>query len=213
METPANNRPQGLSLARLLPLLILGAGLVAFFALGLNKYLTLDLIRENREALKVWVYENKTEAVLLFIGSYIVVAAFSLPIGDADVVVANFNGNSLSVLLGNGDGTLQSAVNYATGGGPNGIVIGDFDADTGRGALLLEDRNGDPHLVSGEDLGVYLKDELRTLRLVFLNACKTATTSARSGRDPFAGRSGLPGVAHVVAVASAVAVASTTVSP
>jgi hypothetical protein len=64
---------------------------------------------------------------------------------------------------------------------------GDFDPATGRGALLLEDRNGGPHLVSGEDLGVYLKDELRTLRLVFLNACKTATSSARTGFDPYAG--------------------------
>ena len=89
METPVN-RPQGLSLARLLPLVILGAGLIAFFALGLNKYLTLDLIRENREALKVWVYENKTEAVLLFILAYIVVAAFSLPIGVLVSITGGF---------------------------------------------------------------------------------------------------------------------------
>jgi uncharacterized membrane protein YdjX (TVP38/TMEM64 family) len=90
METPANNRPQGLSLARLLPLVILGAGLIAFFALGLNKYLTLDLIRENREALKVWVYDHKTEAVLLFIVAYIVVAAFSLPIGVLVTITGGF---------------------------------------------------------------------------------------------------------------------------
>lgn len=90
METPANNRPQGLSLARLLPLVILGAGLIAFFALGLNKYLTLDLIRENREALKVWVFDHKTEAVLLFIVAYIVVAAFSLPIGVLVTITGGF---------------------------------------------------------------------------------------------------------------------------
>ena len=40
--------------------------------------------------------------------------------------------------------------------------------------------DGSPDLVSGEDLGVYLRDELRLLRLVFLNACKTAATSARA---------------------------------
>jgi uncharacterized membrane protein YdjX (TVP38/TMEM64 family) len=90
METPAEKKPQGLTLTRLIPLLILGAGLVAFFALGLNKYLTLDLLKENREALKVWVYENKVEAVLLFITAYIVVAAFSLPLGALLSVAGGF---------------------------------------------------------------------------------------------------------------------------
>ena len=70
-----------LSFARVLPLLVLGAGLVAFFALGLNKYLTLDLLRENREALKDFVHDHKTQAVLAFIAAYVIVAAFSLPLG------------------------------------------------------------------------------------------------------------------------------------
>jgi uncharacterized membrane protein YdjX (TVP38/TMEM64 family) len=70
--------------------LILGAGLVAFFALGLNKYLTLDLLKENREALKVWVHDHKTQAVLLFIVAYIVVAAFSLPLGALLSVAGGF---------------------------------------------------------------------------------------------------------------------------
>ena len=69
------------SFARVLPLLVLGAGLVAFFALGLNKYLTLDLLRENREALKDFVHDHKTQAVLAFIAAYVIVAAFSLPLG------------------------------------------------------------------------------------------------------------------------------------
>jgi uncharacterized membrane protein YdjX (TVP38/TMEM64 family) len=90
METPANNRPQGLTITRLIPLLILAAGLLAFFALGLNKYLTLDLIKENREALKVWVHDNKTQAVLLFIMAYVIVAAFSLPISALVSITGGF---------------------------------------------------------------------------------------------------------------------------
>ena len=35
----------------------------------------------------------------------------------------------VSVLLGNGDGTFQPAVEYAAGSGPLGIVAGDFDGD------------------------------------------------------------------------------------
>jgi uncharacterized membrane protein YdjX (TVP38/TMEM64 family) len=90
METPTEKRPQGLTLTRLIPLLILAAGLVAFFALGLNEYLTLDLLKENREALKIWVYEHKVEAVLLFITAYVVVAAFSLPLGALLSVAGGF---------------------------------------------------------------------------------------------------------------------------
>ena len=64
---------------------------------------------------------------------------------------------------------------------------GRFDQATGAGALVMAKEDGTLDLVSGEDLAVYLRDELRLLRLVFLNACKTASTSARSGIDPFAG--------------------------
>ena len=80
METPDTKPKSGFSLVRLFPLLLLGAGLIGFFALGLNDYLTLDLLKENRGALKEWVYAHKTEAVAMFIVAYIVVAAFSLPI-------------------------------------------------------------------------------------------------------------------------------------
>lgn len=80
MET-TETKKTGFSLVRLLPLLVLAAGLIAFFALGLNQYLTLDLLKENREALKVFVHDHKTQAVLAFIVAYVVVAAFSLPLG------------------------------------------------------------------------------------------------------------------------------------
>jgi uncharacterized membrane protein YdjX (TVP38/TMEM64 family) len=92
METPATNakRRSGLTFARLLPLLLLAAVLVAFFAFGLDKYLTLDLLKENRGALKDFVHAHKTQAVLAFIAAYIVVAAFSLPIGSLLSVAGGF---------------------------------------------------------------------------------------------------------------------------
>jgi len=52
--------------------------------------------------------------------------------GNADLVTANYNNGetgSASVLLGNGDGTFQSHVDYEAGTGPDGLAIGDFNGD------------------------------------------------------------------------------------
>ena len=61
---------------------------------------------------------------------------------------------------------------------------GDFNADAG-GMLLLEREDGSPDRVTGDVFAMSLADQ--PLRLVFLNACKTGTTSVRSGVHPFAG--------------------------
>jgi sugar lactone lactonase YvrE len=49
--------------------------------------------------------------------------------GIADLAVANYNGASLSILLGNGDGTFTLRSNPATGTNPNSIGVGDFNGD------------------------------------------------------------------------------------
>ena len=61
---------------------------------------------------------------------------------------------------------------------------GDFDPATGRGALLLENDDRSPHRVDGEVFRVMVERE--QLQLVFLNACKTATTGS-GVIDPFGG--------------------------
>lgn len=62
---------------------------------------------------------------------------------------------------------------------------GEYDAERG-GSLILEDSNGDADFVDGERLQILFGDEKR-LRLVFLNACKTATDRSSESLDPFAG--------------------------
>ena len=42
--------------------------------------------------------------------------------GKLDVVTANSNNNTISLLLGNGDGTLQTVTSYAIGSSPRGLV-------------------------------------------------------------------------------------------
>ncbi|MFN0179992.1 MAG: CHAT domain-containing protein [Gemmatimonadales bacterium] len=83
---------------------------------------------------------------------------------------------------------VQADILYKLAGGDYHVIHymghGDFDAGEG-GMLLLEDKNGNPHSVTGDVFAAWLADE--PLRLVFLNACKTGTTSARTGVHPFAG--------------------------
>lgn len=53
--------------------------------------------------------------------------------GIMDVVVGNTNdsdpNHSVSVLLGKADGTFEAAVNYAAGGEPSSMAVGDFNGD------------------------------------------------------------------------------------
>ena len=49
--------------------------------------------------------------------------------GKLDLAVANNSGNNISVLLGNGDGTFQPAVNYGVGSSPESVAVGDFNRD------------------------------------------------------------------------------------
>ncbi len=70
---------QGSSLKRLLPILILIAGLIAFFAFGGHRYVNFDSLEKHREALLALVAEHGLAAVLGFIVIYAVMAAFSIP--------------------------------------------------------------------------------------------------------------------------------------
>src|SRR5256886_11486970 len=49
--------------------------------------------------------------------------------GDTRLDLAVVNADSVSVLLGNGDGTFQTAVNYDAGSYPSSVVAGDLDGD------------------------------------------------------------------------------------
>ncbi|MCP4202639.1 MAG: hypothetical protein GY769_11975 [bacterium] len=49
--------------------------------------------------------------------------------GNVDVVVANTQDDSVSVFLGNGDGTFQPASHYSVGGEPRGVAVLDADGD------------------------------------------------------------------------------------
>jgi hypothetical protein len=49
--------------------------------------------------------------------------------GKLDIITANAGSSAVSVLLGNGNGTFQTAVNYATGTTPVAVAVGDLNGD------------------------------------------------------------------------------------
>jgi VCBS repeat protein/FG-GAP repeat protein len=49
--------------------------------------------------------------------------------GKLDLALANSGSNNVSVLLGNGEGTFQAAVNYSAGTTPSYVAVGDFNGD------------------------------------------------------------------------------------
>ena len=79
-----------LSLAKLIPVVILIAGLVASFAFDLDRYLSLSALKENREALTGWVADTGLVAWLAYAGVYALVTAFSIPGGAVMTIASGF---------------------------------------------------------------------------------------------------------------------------
>lgn len=68
-----------MTVRRLLPLALLAVLVAAAFALGLNRYLTLDALRDNRAMLLDLVGHHAAAAIIAFVGVYAAVVALSLP--------------------------------------------------------------------------------------------------------------------------------------
>lgn len=64
---------------RLLLLLLLAAGITAFFVFDLNQYLSLDRLQSGRASLLNWVASNPVLSRVGFFAGYVLVAALSLP--------------------------------------------------------------------------------------------------------------------------------------
>jgi hypothetical protein len=73
---------------------------------------------------------------------------FSVAVADfnrdtrQDLVVANFNSDSVSILLGDGTGVFTGPTNTAVGDGPFSVAVGDFNAD-GNPDIVTANENSD----------------------------------------------------------------------
>ena len=70
--------------------------------------------------------------------------------------MANYFGEALSVLLGNGDGTFQAHVNYNAGSGPVWVAVGYFNGD-GRLDFAVTDFDGSGGPGSGVLVSILLQ--------------------------------------------------------
>ena len=78
------------AIKRYLPLLVPVAGLVAFFALDLGRYVSFEVLRENRVTLLTWVQNAGVLAVLTYMAVYAVAVALSLPGGAVLSITGGF---------------------------------------------------------------------------------------------------------------------------
>ncbi|MDF1687083.1 MAG: TVP38/TMEM64 family protein [Parvibaculaceae bacterium] len=120
----------GFSLARLTPILVLIAGLGAFFWFDLDAYLSLEVLRENRAGLGVWVAENAVLAAVVYILIYTVLVALSVP----GALVATLTGG---LLFGTVFGGLYTVI-----GATAGATIIFLAAKTALGDMLRAKASG-----------------------------------------------------------------------
>jgi uncharacterized membrane protein YdjX (TVP38/TMEM64 family) len=90
ISEPAPAAPPRPLWLRFLPLGLLAAGLATFFALGLQRYVTFAALADHRAALLAWVGEHPALAPLIYVLSYILVVAFSLPGGALMTLTGGF---------------------------------------------------------------------------------------------------------------------------
>ena len=90
--TENDSRPaaKGWSARRFAPLVVLAAGLVAFFAFGLDDYASCKALRDHREVLLQFAAGLGALAALLFMASYALVIAFSVPGGSVMTIAGGF---------------------------------------------------------------------------------------------------------------------------
>lgn len=76
--------------ARLIPIAVLVTGLIGFFAFGLDEYVTLTTLKENRQLVAEWVQAAGIMAFIAYLVIYATATAFSLPAAGIITIAGGF---------------------------------------------------------------------------------------------------------------------------
>ncbi len=106
--TASRGTASAFDVRRFLPLAVLVIGLVAFFALDLDRYLSFSTLKDHREALVGYVESHALVASASFAALYALVVAFSIPGGALLTITGGF-------LFGIVWGTLLVVIGATTG--------------------------------------------------------------------------------------------------
>jgi uncharacterized membrane protein YdjX (TVP38/TMEM64 family) len=88
--TPAHLDAAKSWLKRLWPLLVLLAAMAFVFAMGWHRYLTVEMLAENRGALRDYIAANTLLSLAIFVVIYAAVIALSLPGGAVMTIAGGF---------------------------------------------------------------------------------------------------------------------------
>jgi hypothetical protein len=72
-----------------------------------------------------------------------------------DLAVANNGDNSLSVLIGNGNGTFQTPMKYTVGNGPSSVISADFNNDSGQDLAVSNQLHNTVSVLLGNGNGTF----------------------------------------------------------
>jgi len=87
--------------------------------------------------------------------------AASVAVGDfnsdfkVDLAVANYDAQTVSVMLGTGNGTFEAAVDYAAGALPVSVAVGDFNGDGKLDIAAANAQSGDVSVLLGNGDGTF----------------------------------------------------------
>jgi hypothetical protein len=110
----------------------------------------------------VWVHWSAGGGILMNNGDGTFTAGPSFGVSGFSVAVGDFNGDgkadlaiadrsNISLLIGNGNGTFQTGVSYATGSGPTGLAAGDLNHDGKIDLVALNSSNSISVLLGNGD--------------------------------------------------------------
>jgi uncharacterized membrane protein YdjX (TVP38/TMEM64 family) len=86
-------KPGGFARRRLLrfvPLFLIALGSLLFFATDLNEVYTFELLARKHDAYLAWVERHPVRAVFNFIGVYVLIAAFALPLSTLMTIASGY---------------------------------------------------------------------------------------------------------------------------